>query len=213
MPFPTAPILHEQRPVDHLLAELPVAQDEGQVVLLDDAVAKLRVQLPQRAAPFREHQAARGLAVEPMHERQVLELGARMAQQFDNTVADPAAAVHGDAARLVDDKQSLVLVKHPIVDALCKPAIGQIRPGADACRRDAHLVTRLQLVLGPDAPAVHPDLAFAQDPVQTAPGQPGQFPAQKIIDALPGRFFIDANLANRAYHRIPSWRRFFIHDQ
>ena len=143
----------------------------------------------------------------------MLELRAGVAQQFDDAVTDTATAVHGHAAWLVENQQSLVLVKHSLADGLCKAAVWRARRGANACRRNANLVTFFELVMSPDTSAVDPHFPLAQDPIQAPLGQTWQFPAQKIVDPLPGRFCIDAKLAHPGHGRIASGSRVFLHDQ
>ena len=91
-----------------------------------------------------------------------------MSQQFNDPMADAAAAMHCGPARLVDDKQALVFVQDVVEH--CRRLVrwrrltGNIDPG----RGHAHLVTVLQAVVGPYAAAVDPYLAAAQQSIQAA---------------------------------------------
>ena len=69
MPLAALAMLNEQRGVDHLFAQLPVADHEREVVLLDLTLAKPAVQLAQRAAPLGEDEATGGLAIQAVHQR------------------------------------------------------------------------------------------------------------------------------------------------
>jgi len=70
----------------------------------------------QRRGPARQHQAAAGVAVEPVGELQVLP-GPQRSQRLDDTEAHAAAAVHGHAGRLVHHQEPLVLVDDGGADA------------------------------------------------------------------------------------------------
>src|SRR5689334_9401802 len=91
-----------QRHVDDAFRMRPRAAHEHEVALVDFAVAELPVQLGERRALLRDQQDARRLAVEAMDELEKARLRPRGAQLLDEAERDPAAAVHGEAGRLVD---------------------------------------------------------------------------------------------------------------
>ena len=61
------------------------------------------MQVDQRRALLGEEHHARGVAVEAMDELEELRLGPRRPHLLDQAGGDPAAAVHREAGRLVDD--------------------------------------------------------------------------------------------------------------
>ena len=52
VPFPIFAMLDQQRRVDELVTELPIADHQRQIVLADPSVAKFLLQFPQRAPPL-----------------------------------------------------------------------------------------------------------------------------------------------------------------
>jgi len=114
----TAPFVCGEREFDALVAELPVAAHQRQVPLLDPSFAKLRMQIAQRAAALRDQETTAGLAIEPMHEIELAELGPCGAQRLDHTVRQAAAAVHGESGRLIDRHQICILVDDGVPDRL-----------------------------------------------------------------------------------------------
>ena len=62
------------------------------------------MQRNQRTALFCEQQDAGSLAVQAVDQLKEFRLRTFQAKLFDNTAADPAAAMHGQAGRLVDDQ-------------------------------------------------------------------------------------------------------------
>ena len=71
-------------------------------------VADRRLQAGQARPASWQDQHAAGVAIQPMHQLQVL-VRPRRAHQLDRAVADAAAAVAGHAGGLVDDQKVLVL--------------------------------------------------------------------------------------------------------
>ncbi len=211
--LPALAMRDQQRLVDELFAQLPVAQHQRQVILFDDTLAEFLVQRPQRAALLGKHQAARRLAVEPVHQRQVPEVGTRRPEQFDDAMADTAAAVDGDARRLVDDQQALVLVKHVIQDGGRAAGGRRGALGAQAHRRDTNLVAGFETVSGPHPPAIDPHFATPQQPVDPAARHAGQLAVQKVIHTLARPVRVNAYLSYAAGAAAGPLHRLFLHDQ
>ena len=74
--------------------------------------------------------------------------GADEAQQFDDAVTHAAAAVHGDAGRLVDDEQALVFVQHVVEDVVRQLRRRRRAIRIDSRGRNSDLVTLGERVLG-----------------------------------------------------------------
>src|SRR5690606_26868990 len=131
----------------------------------DRALTKLLMQRSQRGTPLREDETAGRLAIQPVHQRQVLQVRPGKTQQFDDAVTDAAAAVHRRAARLVDHQQAPVLEQHPLGDTrpICASWIGTrlARP----CRRNPLLLTRLEALACPNPAAANTYLPAPQQPV------------------------------------------------
>ena len=98
-----------QRRVDDLFVGLPGADHQRQVGLAGLALAKLRLQMGQRAAFLGDQQNTRGFAVQPVHQFQKACLGPRLAQLLDHAKAHAAAAMHGHAGRFVDGQHRVVV--------------------------------------------------------------------------------------------------------
>ena len=196
MTFAALPMLNEERRIDQLLAVLPVADGQCQVVLFNLAIAKHRVQRSKRTAPFGQHQATRGFAIQAVRQRQVPELGPCIPQYFNGPEAHTTAAVHCHARRLVDHKHIAVFEEQVFEQgtAGCRGWSFAVIIYSD--RRDPHLVARCQFVLCTNPAAVHAHFAATQYPVQTAFWQTGQFPAQEVVDSLPGLLLIDSDFSH-----------------
>ena len=83
--------------VQHLAVERPACAHHAQVGLTRAALAKLVLQVFQRAALFGHQQNAAGLAVQAVHQFQKVGLRPGHAQLLDHTKADTGAAMHGRA--------------------------------------------------------------------------------------------------------------------
>ena len=187
----TAAVTHFQRGADRLVAELPISRRQREVVLPDPTLAKAGVELAQRAAPLGEHQTTGGLAVEPVNEPEIAQIGPGAPQEFDDAEAQAAAAMDRQTAGLVDDEQPFVLVDDVVKYRRRPRSVGRLRRRFEAHRRNAHLVAGLELVLGADPASVHPHLATPQQAIDPPPGNARQHPGQIIVDALPGRLVVD----------------------
>ncbi|MNZ67695.1 hypothetical protein D3C78_859500 [compost metagenome] len=96
--------------------------------------------------------------------------------------------MHGDAGRLVEHDQRLVLVDDGRLEALQQPLrqrLGLVALG-QAQRRHPHHIARLQLVLRLDPALVHAHFALAQDAINQCFGNTFQLSTKKVVDALPG---------------------------
>src|SRR5690606_35317309 len=114
---------------------------------------------------------------------------ARRPERVDEADTKAGPAVDGKPRRLVEDQEPLLLVK----DGVLHPA-GGFRGdhggrglGATGMGGNTDAVAGSQAVAGGNAGAVHPDLAAADHPVDTAPGHVPE-PAQQEIVQAPVRF-------------------------
>ncbi len=115
------------------------------------------------------------------------------AQRFNDTVTDTAAAMNGNPGGFVDYQEVSILKQDRILDRQQSfPWRGFFLVRRHAHGRNAHLITRLHLVLGAYPAAVDPYLSTAQDAVDVAARHTLQVPRQKIVDSLPG--FIPGNI-------------------
>ena len=110
-------------------------------------------------------------------------------ESFDDSQS-AAAAVNGDAARLVDHDQRLVFIDNRGFEPL-QQALGQ-RHGfvalRHANRRHAHDIARLQLVFGLDPAFVHSHFAFTQNAVNQSLGHAFEPSEKEVINTLAGIF-------------------------
>ena len=166
-------MLHMQWRVYQLLAELPVADDQGQVVLLHLTLPEAFVQLAQGAAAFRHYQATRSFPIDAMSQRQVPEVRPRMAQQLDDTMAYAAAAMHCDTGRLIQYQQALVLIEHPIEYIRRHLCRGRRAGRTDSSRGNSYLIAFHELVFRFDPTAVDTHLTAPQQAIQAAFGHAG----------------------------------------
>ena len=179
-----------QRQLDVLALVDPVAVDGGQVALVGQAVAHLRVQVGQGRALLGDQEQARGLAVEAVHQFQELGLRTRRAQLLDHAIGHARAAVHGHAGRLVDDEQVRILEHDG--EFRSRRGLGTGFLG-QADRRNPHHVALAQAVHLVDAALVHPDFARAQDAVNMALGYAFADTQQEIVNSLTSFFFGDGH--------------------
>ena len=180
-----------QRRFDCTFGVAPVAADQRQIDFFHASFTQLLVQRHQRRAFFGEHQHARGIAIEPMHQLQEFCVRPHRAQLFNGAQADSAAAMHGESRRFVDNQHRRVLVQNVEFDAGAR--LGQLRRIAfrDTNGRDAHPVAVLNPVVRPNAALVDPHLAAAQNAVNVALRHPFKPSYQVVVDALPGFFGAD----------------------
>src|SRR3970282_563613 len=96
----------------------PTAFEQCEVMLVDLPLPEQRVQGPKRAPPLGDEQASGGRPVEAMHQLERLRLGPQTTQRFDAPERDAAAAVHGQARRLVQHEQAGIFVKDTPLDTI-----------------------------------------------------------------------------------------------
>ncbi len=146
--------------------------------------------MPQHAAFLGDHQQTGCIAIEAVHQLELLGIRAQLAERFDHAEAQAAAAMHGDTCRLVEHDKRLVFVDDRRFETLQKRLRDRHRLVAlrHAHRRNAHDIACLQLVLRLDPPLVHTHFAFAQNAVNQGFGHTLEISDQKVIDALTGKF-------------------------
>jgi hypothetical protein len=126
-------------------------------------------------------------------------LRSRGAQALDHAVRDAAAAVDGDAGRLVQRDEVVVLVEDR--ELLARPrGPGRTRgrrrrlPGPD--RRQPDAVALGQPGIRACALAVHANLAGPDDPVEVALGHALERLGEEIVEALARGRLVDDDLAD-----------------
>lgn len=196
MALPVLAVLDIQGLINEAIAELPIANDQRQIVFFDLAIAKHLMQFAKCAAALCQHQATRGLTIQPVGERQVPDFRTGLTHQLDNAVADATAAVHRKSTGLIDHEESFVLEYDALLKA-CKSSgwrSGGIR--THARRWDTDFVTILQSIVSTNPTAIHPHLASSQNTVQAALWHTWQLAAQKVVDPLASELCVDSNLAH-----------------
>src|SRR5690606_396623 len=119
-------------------------------------------------------------------ELEPLELGAEHAQRLDAAEVHPAAAMHGETGRLIEDEKTRVLVDDPVRE----PCDGRRRgrrggPGAGPPDRGhSDPVPGSKLVAWIRAARVHADLAGPDKPVDMAAWHAFQAGEQKVVESL-----------------------------
>ena len=168
-----------------------MATDQGVIALVDDLLAPQGLmQVTQHAALLGDHQQTGGIAIETMHQFDILGIGAQLAKHLDDPGAHAAAAMHGDPGGLVEHDQRLILVDdrrlHPLQQPLRQGrrliALGQ------AQRWHAHLVSGLKPIVGLDPPLVHAHLSLTQDAIDQGLGRTLETGDKEIVDTLTSQF-------------------------
>ena len=191
--------VHAHHPVGHAPGQ------QGQVSLFDAlgldrrVLAQQGLQLAQGRALLRDHHQPGGVAVEPVHQLQLL-AGPQGAQGLDHAEVHPAAAVAGHAGGLADRQQAGVLEhdagRHGLQQPLGRGAF--VSRLGETDRRHPHLVAGLEPGLGLGPAAVHPDLAAAHDLVDQRLGRAFQLRQQEVVEALAGALGVDGDDAHAA---------------
>ena len=161
-----------QRPID--FARRPRAERAGE--------------MRSRKARLGDQQAARGLAIDAVHEARLLALG--IAHHLEHLVDVPRharAALHGKAGRLVEDEDVVVFVDRHLLQRL-ERLLRRVRELADDLRRielqrrDADALPLLEAVLAVDALAVDAEFAFADDALDMGERQAGEARLEEAVD-------------------------------
>ena len=134
--------------------------------------------------------------------RQLQELGLRTCppQLFDDAEADTAAAMNGDAGRLVDDQHCIILEHHGKVTGRRRRLVAAVhcaRRHAD--RRHPDLIAQLQAVIRPDPTLVYPHLAAAQNAINVTIRHALAHFQEEIVDSLSGGILPDFKPAHRVF--------------
>jgi hypothetical protein len=106
-------------------------------------------------------------------------------QRLDDPEALAAATMHGDAGRLVDHQQALVLIDDRQVHLEFGAGHHLLFAAGDAQRRNAQQVAALQAIRDVRPAAIDPHLAAADDAVDVALGHPLAQLQQQVVEALP----------------------------
>ena len=155
----------------------PTTRDDGVVTLAHLSGAELGVQIQQGLAVLGHGQAAGGVAVEPV--REFVPLFPPCApQRLYDAERHAAAAMHGQAGRLVHHQQVLVLVEDGVAQSGghgVQRACGdgrRVRSLAGPVWWNPHRVVAPQAVVRPHPRTVHPHFAAAQHAVDAAARHP-----------------------------------------
>jgi hypothetical protein len=117
-PFSCGQYAFSQTRLNAMGGRRPSTPRQRDIAFVDLTVAQAFMQMRERAATLRYHQAPRGITVEPVHQREVRHVSAKNPQSLDDTVATPATAVYCHAGRFVEDEQIIVFIQDSVVDSL-----------------------------------------------------------------------------------------------
>ena len=116
--------------------------------------------------------------------------------------------MHSQAGGLVDGQQVIVFKQHNKLPCRCvQPACGQVQRFAARTlrgpyRRQTNQVPGLHPGIGSNTAPVKPHLTAANDAVDMGFWHTFELPNQKIVQALPGAFFVDGQrFCLRLWHR------------
>ena len=179
---------------DAALARLRHAGGQRPVDLARRARAEGLGERRRRETRLGDQQAAGRVLVEPMHEARPLAVDARL------RAALPACRRHGASCRSRPAptrpiglfSTSTSSSSCSVIDLRKSRVFSSSGERRDALRRvelerrDAHLLADLEPILGVDALAVHPHLAFAHDALDVAERQAGKLRLEKAIDPHAG---------------------------
>src|SRR6185437_1041022 len=167
-----------------------------------------RGELRRGGGAARQHQHARGVAIEPMDEaRALLGIEAQCVEQPVQMALGVGAALDGKAVRLVDDDEVVVLVQHGAADHLEVARPGRRRLAARrrradvAQRRDADDLAGSDAIAGLGALAVDAHLAGAQQPLEAAMAEAREMPAEPAVEPELAVGGGDGNGLNAAHRR------------
>ena len=196
---PTIAIERKVHPATPAATEAPA--EERDIPLVEGSPAQSFMQRPQGAAALGDHEAPRGLPVEPVRELEIPGSRAGGSQQLDHPVRDPAPAVHGDAGGLVQHEQPIVLEHDcafdpPDLDRRRSPARLRLPEGNDG--GDPDRFSRPQAASRPRPRAVHAHLAPPKEPMQPVTGDVRQLGMQEVVDPAAVVLAVNRHVPGRA---------------
>jgi hypothetical protein len=106
-------------------------------------------------------------------------------QRLNDAEALATAAMHGDAGRLVDHQQALVLVHHRQMHLQFRAGDNFLFDAGNPQGRNTQHVAALQPIGNLDAPAIHSHLTTTHDAVEVALGHALALLQQQVIKPLP----------------------------
>jgi hypothetical protein len=176
---------------DAALPRFGHASDQRPIDLACRAGAKDLGQRGSGKARLRDKKTAGGILVEPMHQTRALSLG--VAQRIEHAVEmarRSRPALHRQTHRLVEHQYVGVLVERYGIEKLASLDVGRAsyflrRTLIESQRRDAYRLPALQSLFRLRALAIHPQLAFANYPLNVGKRQPGKPSFEKAVDAHP----------------------------
>ena len=194
---------------DAALLRLGDARHRRPVDLARGAGAKGFRQRGGGEAGLRHQQAARGVAVEPMHKARALALLVPQTVQHAVDMLDHAgAALHRKPDRLVEHQHVGVLVERNRLEECARLRI-LFRTRRWFClepqRRDAHRLPGAQAILAVDALTVDAQLAFADDALDVGERETRKLRLQEPVDPHAGLVRRDRHCLDAGCDR--RWRR------
>jgi len=141
-----------------------------------------------RAGGAREEEDAARPAIEPVDQARPLAARGQRGEHPVQVARGPGAALDREPGRLVQDQERVVLVQ----DQRAQPfgvlrADGRLPPRRRSARlaqrRDPDALARAQAGVGRGPPAVDPDLAGPQQPLQPAVAELGEMPMEPAVEA------------------------------
>jgi hypothetical protein len=181
---------------DHFLVRRPDALDQCQVGLAGLALTELVLQPGQRGALLGQQQDAGRLPVQSVHQFEEFRLGTGLPQLFDHAETHPAAAMHRNPGRLVDDQQRLVLHHH---HEIARRYRGHSRGRRQTNRRHAYDIADAETEVGADATLVNADFATAQNPIHVTLRHPFANTQEKVVDPLSLALLADLQRSRRFF--------------
>src|SRR5262245_55756319 len=178
-----------QRGIDLALRRLRYALDQRPIDLAHRTGLEGAAELCGHLAAFGYHQHAGGVAIEAVHQaRPWLRAVAKALEQSVEMMRSLGSALHGDSRRLVKHQEIVVLVER---DGGEKGAVGlgqslwgrRRRGRRDRQRRNANALTRNKPGACLGAAAVDPDLAGAEQLLESAMRQVSEVAAEPTVEA------------------------------
>ena len=179
-----------QRQLDHALARLRIAGDDGPIGLLRAPLGEGARQPGRRVRRLAEQQHARGIAVEPVHQPRPLQPLAPGRQQPVHVLGGLGAALDRQARGLVQRQHVLVLVEHQGLgvgdvarrQALAFPLAARLGVGQG---RHAHHIAGLEPCVRLGARAVDPHLTRPEQLLQLDMVQVRPAPLEPAVEPDP----------------------------